>query len=316
MAQVRAVVFGAWINVLLAFVPAGLFPSGAMLSFAIDELVLRLGDTFGGLLSMTFSRQIIILQTSLLGSVLSNLLLMTGLGFSLSGIGCLEQYLNPLAAQTISILLLLAVLSILVPTASHLMTKISPAETQAQSRGTCVVILISYALWLIFQLKTNRSMFNEPSRPISKAKKPLGTIDRGAAQKGIAQIGAGTAAAVGGSVNKDQLFDSSLDDNDDAVYFSLSLAGGIVTLVACVVLIAFNTQFATDSLNDPSFVKMAVRDKMDISTALTLERCMQTSLMVLPLIVLLAWCMSIDDMSMEFDGFSIAALFASIIIMM
>lgn len=38
---------------------------------------------------------------------------------------------------------------------------------------------------------------------------------------------------------------------------------------------------------------------------------MQTSLLVVPLIVLLAWCMGINDMTLEFDGFSTASLFAS-----
>lgn len=41
---------------------------------------------------------------------------------------------------------------------------------------------------------------------------------------------------------------------------------------------------------------------------------MQTALMVVPLIVLLAWGMGIDAMTLEFDSFSVAALFVSIII--
>lgn len=41
---------------------------------------------------------------------------------------------------------------------------------------------------------------------------------------------------------------------------------------------------------------------------------MQTSLLVVPIIVILAWCMGIDDMTLEFSGSIVAALFASIII--
>lgn len=51
-----------------------------------------------------------------------------------------------------------------------------------------------------------------------------------------------------------------------------------------------------------------------MSLALTLERYMQTALMVVPLIVLIAWGMHIDSMTLDFDGFTVAALFASIII--
>lgn len=41
---------------------------------------------------------------------------------------------------------------------------------------------------------------------------------------------------------------------------------------------------------------------------------MQTCLLLVPLTVLLAWCMEIDEMKLEFDSFVIASLFASIVI--
>jgi Ca2+:H+ antiporter len=66
--------------------------------------------------------------------------------------------------------------------------------------------------------------------------------------------------------------------------------------------------------NDPTTIAIAYVDKMDISIALTLERCMQTALMIVPLVVLVAWCMGIDAMSMKFNSFSVASLFVSIII--
>lgn len=41
---------------------------------------------------------------------------------------------------------------------------------------------------------------------------------------------------------------------------------------------------------------------------------MQTSLMVIPLTVMLAWAMGINEMDLEFEGFPITTLFASIVI--
>lgn len=116
------------------------------------------------------SRQLDILRASLLGSILTNLLMMTGLGFLLGGFRRIEQYFSAAVAQTISMLLLLAVVSLIIPTASHIMTDTTPGGILAQSRGTSVVILISYGLWLLFQLKTNRSMFREPAKPSLKRK--------------------------------------------------------------------------------------------------------------------------------------------------
>lgn len=75
-AQFRAVFFGSWINVLLIFVPVGfavfyahipngswpifivnfiaIIPLAALLSYATEELALRVGETLGGLLNASF----------------------------------------------------------------------------------------------------------------------------------------------------------------------------------------------------------------------------------------------------------------------
>ena len=72
--QIRAVLFGSWINLLLAAVPVGfvvnyldingvaifvvnfiaIVPLAAMLSYATEEIALRVGETLGGLLNATF----------------------------------------------------------------------------------------------------------------------------------------------------------------------------------------------------------------------------------------------------------------------
>ena len=66
--------------------------------------------------------------------------------------------------------------------------------------------------------------------------------------------------------------------------------------------------------NDPTSIANAVKDKMDFCIALTLERCMQTALLLVPLVVIVAWGMGVEEMTLEFDGFSVAATFVSIII--
>jgi len=217
------------------------------------------------------------------------------------------------------------------------MTNTTPGGILAQSRGTSVVISISYGLWLLFQLKTNRSMFREPAKPSLKRKSS--EIEGREAFRAIAQIGAGIAAASGGGVCQEQLV-RDLEQEADEDEFNepqLSLPTAIATLTVSTALIAFNTSFATDSIQgvlqhaglsktflglvilpilsvNPTSIFVAMQDKMDMSISLTLKRCMQTCLMVVPLVVLLAWCMKIDTMTLEFDGFSITALFASIII--
>lgn len=63
--------------------------------------------------------EIIIVQTSLIGSMLSNLLLVLGMCFFFGGLDRLEQHFNTVVAQTATSLLALAVGSLIIPTAFH-----------------------------------------------------------------------------------------------------------------------------------------------------------------------------------------------------
>lgn len=62
-------------------------------------------------------KEVVIVQTSLIGSMLSNLLLVMGMCFFFGGINRVEQYFNVTVAQTAASLLSLAVASLIIPTA-------------------------------------------------------------------------------------------------------------------------------------------------------------------------------------------------------
>lgn len=64
-------------------------------------------------------KEVLIVQTSLIGSILSNLLLVMGMCFFFGGLRRNEQHFNVVVAQTASSLLALAVGSLLIPTAFH-----------------------------------------------------------------------------------------------------------------------------------------------------------------------------------------------------
>lgn len=148
-------------------------------------------------------------------------------------------------------------------------------------------------------------------------------------------MGGGTgAAAIGGQINCENHVGEKVNQSASP---QLTLTTAVTTVVISTTLLAFNTQFATDSVqglmqkhqlsesfmgivvlpllsSDLDTLKCGWTDKMDMSLSLTLGRCMQTALMVVPLIVLIAWGMDIDSMTLDFNGFSVAALFVAIII--
>lgn len=174
----------SWINVLLVFVPAGIaveaaglspaiifalnavaiIPLAALLSHATESVASRLGDTIGALINVTFGNaveliifiialvknEIRIVQASLLGSILANLLLIMGMAFLLGGLRFQEQIYNSTVTQMSACMLSLAVTSLLLPTAFHASWSSSiyaDRETLKVSRGTSVVSTLFSRAW-------------------------------------------------------------------------------------------------------------------------------------------------------------------------
>lgn len=116
----------SWINVLLVFVPVGIavrfipgvhggvifamncvaiIPLAGLLAHATESVASEMGDALGALMNISFGNsveliifiialeknKIRIVQASLLGSILANLLLILGMGFFLGGMRYQEQ---------------------------------------------------------------------------------------------------------------------------------------------------------------------------------------------------------------------------------
>jgi Ca2+:H+ antiporter len=139
----------SWVNVLLIFVPIGIVveavglsagivfgmnavaivPLAGLLAYATESVASRLGDTLGALLNVSFGNaveliifiialvknEIQIVQASLLGSILANLLLILGMAFLFGGLRYREQIYNSTVTQMSACLLSLSVMSLLLP---------------------------------------------------------------------------------------------------------------------------------------------------------------------------------------------------------
>ncbi|KAL4912753.1 Sodium/calcium exchanger protein-domain-containing protein [Aspergillus aurantiobrunneus] len=192
----RTALCHSWVNVLLVFVPIGIaveavglapavifamnavaiIPLAGLLSHATECVASRMGDTIGALLNVTFGNaveliifiialvkdEIRIVQASLLGSILANLLLILGMAFLLGGLKWQEQVYNSTVTQMSACLLSLAVTSLLLPTAFHASfkeTDLANDRTLKVSRGTSVVLLLIYVLYIVFQLKSHSYLY-------------------------------------------------------------------------------------------------------------------------------------------------------------
>ncbi|MCJ1417258.1 hypothetical protein MMC32_003600 [Xylographa parallela] len=372
MSQLRATVFNSYINILLIMAPIGIalnfvkgispvavfvvnfiaiIPLAAMLSYATEEIALRTGETIGGLLNATFGNavelivsilaliqnQVLIVQTSLIGSMLSNLLLVMGMCFFFGGLNRVEQYFNVTVAQTAASLLSLAVGSLIIPTAFNIWASgsnaVTATEVTALSRGVSILLLLTYAAYLFFQLKTHSSMYNEPSKKVGKRRVRAG---KGDASKGLAQMGANMSAAMGGEVTQENPM--QMDDKEQP---QLSVAVAIFTLAASTALVAVCAEFMVDNINQltegpngisktfvglillpivgnaaehATAVTVACKDKMDLAIGVAVGSSLQIALFVLPAVVTLGWILGKDTMNLSFDGFQIAVLFVAVLL--
>lgn len=367
MLQFKAV-FASWINILLVAVPVGIgleysgvnkiivfvvnfiaiIPLAAMLSYSTEELAMYIGETLGGLLNATFGNavelivgvialqqgKVLIVQTSLIGSMLSNLLLVMGMCFFFGGLKRTEQFFNLTVAQTASSLLALAIGSLIIPTAYQKFAANDNGVTPA-SRGTAVILLFVYGCYLLFQLRTHIDMYNEPSQ--KSPKKPSGKKDAGDALKGLATIGAGTGAAMaGGRINQENLVQEEPEEEETP---QLTIIGALVTLAISTVFIALCAEFMVSSINavgkhvsqefiglillpivgnaaeHATAVTVAIKDKMDLSIGVAVGSSLQIALLVLPLMVCLNWWgVGNATLNLAFDGFQVCVLFIAIIV--
>ena len=160
---------------LLFFLAAvSIFPSACCLVHATEQLATYTGDTIGGLLNATFGNapELIIamvalkaglydmVKASIIGAILANMLLGLGLAFLFGGYRRHVQEFNPVAARNYMTMMLLAVISLAVPSTFHnFVTADSIQHEQYVNLAVALVLLTTYGLSLIFMLQTHPDFF-------------------------------------------------------------------------------------------------------------------------------------------------------------
>ena len=148
-----------------------IIPIARLIVLATEQLSTRTGDAVGGLLNATFGNapELIIalvalragyfemVRASLIGAILANLLLALGVSFLLGGLRYRDQKYNSTAARAYSSMMLIAVISLIVPSAFS--RWFAPESTIRQEQwlnvGVAVALLLAYGLYLLFALKTH-----------------------------------------------------------------------------------------------------------------------------------------------------------------
>jgi len=181
------------INVLLVCVPLGIasgirewgclptfalnflaiVPLAAVLGASTEALAAHVGQMVGGLLNATFGNAVEmivtinairaglvgVVQQSLIGSILSNLLLVLGMAFLGAGLVSKSSSFNATGAGTNVSCLVLSSLALTLPTVFSYIPDTTVEESVMLSRIVALVMAFVYTAFLIFQLRTHADLF-------------------------------------------------------------------------------------------------------------------------------------------------------------
>ncbi|CAM1511565.1 Fc.00g090780.m01.CDS01 [Cosmosporella sp. VM-42] len=381
--QLQRTFLNSWINVLLIAAPVGIalnyiksvdriavfvvnfiaiVPLAAILSFATEEIALRTGEVLGGLINATFGNavelivailalvkhKVVIVQTSLIGSILSNLLLVMGFCFFFGGLRRQQQYFNETVAQTAASLLALAVASVIIPTVFDKASDAPIGDIAKLSRGTAVILLIVYGAYLVFQLKTHQEVFAEESQKVAAKPWSSSSIQPGVIKQGFAMPGALMGRNMAEQNENERLSKMLMNprgmdlegEDDEEEEPQLDFFVAIGTLALSTVIIALCAEFMVDSIDavtkggtvseefvglillpivgnaaeHATAVTVAIKDKMDLAIGVAVGSSMQVALFLIPLLVIIGWGMGEDKMNLSFDLFQVAVMFVAVLL--
>jgi len=288
-----------------------IIPLAKLLEFATEDISLRVGQAIGGLLNATFGNavelivsivaimdgQIRVVQASMLGSIISNLLLVLGMCFVAGGYYFPTQEFNKTAAQTSSSLMTLACIGLIIPAAFNFAIKDAKESERDDellnlSHGTALVLLTIYILYLFFQLKTHAYLYNEAEGGEEEKEEPRLTL----------------------TVSLLLLFVVTIIVSFSAEYLVGSIEGIVEssglskTFVGLILL-----PIVGNAAEHVTAVTSATKNKMDLAINVAAGSSMQIALFITPFLVILGWIMGVD-MSLYFQTFETIVLFIAVLL--
>ncbi len=285
-------------------------PFAKLIVRGTEQVAAHTGATIGGLLNATFGNlpELIIataalragllemVRASIVGALLANLLVALGFSFLLGGLRHHTQTYNPDAVRIYSSTMVLAWISLALPSAFH---RALDAERFAGLHSTldlvvAVVLLGLYGLFLLYSLKTHPESFTELNPPASHGdtgERP--SLAGGTATLLVASIGAawmseilvGAAEQAGRSLGMSQMFMGEI---------VLALVGS--------------------AAESGSAIAMGRANRPDLSIAIALGSCVQIALFVAPVLVLTAPAMGRPDFQLVFSQAEMWMLFGAVLL--
>jgi len=243
----------------------------------------------------------------MLGSILSNILLVLGCCFLAGGItntrtgtvAGIEQDFNSTVASTMSSLMTVAAAALIIPATLYAALSHSNADSQANilflSRGTAIVMLILYVMYLFFQLRTHATLFEAENAPEDD-----GEEEEEPQLSPWAAAGVLVVVTIAVAICAEFLVDS-IDSLVETAHISKTFIGLILLPIV------------GNAAEHVTAIVVALKDKMDLALGVAIGSSMQIALLVTPFLVILGWIIGVE-MTLRFETFETVVFFLSVLV--
>jgi Ca2+:H+ antiporter len=287
-----------------------ILPIARLIVHSTEQIARRTGDAVGGLLNATFGNapELIIalvalkaglfdmVRASLIGAILANLLLALGVSFLVGGLRHHDQHYNPVASRTYATMMLIASMSLAVPSAFSRF--FAPSGTIREEKllnlGVAVVLLAAYGLYLLYSLKTHPKSFASVEEG-----------EKGHAEGKAWSVGRAVGSLIAASVLAawmSEILVGAAEGTGKALGMSQTFIG--LVLVAIV----------GGAAESGSAIAMAGKNKMDLSVGIALGSSIQIALFVAPALVLASYVVAPHPLELSFNRAETGSLFLGVLL--
>jgi Ca2+:H+ antiporter len=302
---------------IFAAAALGVIPTAAVMGEATEQIAAKTGPGIGGFLNVTFGNapELIIaffalkeglqevVKASIVGSVIGNILLVLGAAMLVGGLKREKQSFNRTAAAAQSAMLLLALTALIMPALFQLihgggLPSVGDervdfgSDLETLSLGVAIVLMITYALGLLFSLKTHRRLFN-PYEEHAEEHGPGWSIRKAMAFLAVAAVLVGLMS---------EILVGSISEASHEIGLSEFFVG--VFIVAIV----------GNAAEHWVAVLVAAKDKMDLAVGIAIGSSAQIALFVAPVLVLLSFVVGPEPMALVFNGYELGGLVFAVLI--
>ncbi len=280
-----------------------IIPLARLIGEATSELEKKSGPTIGALLNASFGNAaeliialsaisaglIDLVKASVTGSILGNTLLIFGMSIFFGGLKHKDQTFNKEIAGLQSSMLVIALIGLAIPTFFFETTRKS-AETLLLSDVVAVLLIVIYAMSLLFTLVSHRHLFSAVrAYDMDVSPKPVWSRGRSIS---VLFVSMALVAIVS------EILVTSFDDAVGAMQLSEMFVGAVIVAII------------GNAAEHSSAINFAVENRLDLSIGIAASSSTQIALFVVPVLVFSGLVLG-NPVALVFTVFELVAIFAA-----